>query len=393
MSKHVVKYGIVLLAGATVAGCSANGDETPDPVGPGPSISLSIAPTSGAAHPGESRAATVTLIRAGGFTGDVNLTVSGEYPGIHAVVSNVHTVGAATIATVTWTVGAATLPSSYTFTLRGTGSGVSDVTASYILTVTPAVINPGSYLLTLSPAALIIVQGAATPTTMVNLLRTNFTGSVTLGVDFGDCHGELPGGVSAAFTPNPATGNSSVLTFTVGLAAVPGVYDLYVSGNTTAGFQLAPLRLTVAPPGNFTLTTQAPSVSVVQGNNVNVPVTINRTGGNTSAVALTATGTVPVGMTLSLVPISTTTNSAELAVTTTIGTSVGAYPIVIHGTAAGLAEQLANLTINVTAPGGSPSVSGTGNGVVVSRFRPLAIAPALRMIPARLPAHCAVQKP
>ena len=57
-------------------------------------------------------------------------------------------------------------------------------------------------------------------------------------------------------------------------------------------------------------------------------------------------------MTLAFVPTSTATNTSTLAVTTTSATPVGAYPIVIRGNTAGLAEQTVNLTVNVTAAGG-----------------------------------------
>jgi hypothetical protein len=62
-------------------------------------------------------------------------------------------------------------------------------------------------------------------------------------------------------------------------------------------------------------------------------------------------------MTLAFAPNPTTTNSSVLTITTTGATPVGAYPIVIHGNATGLGEQTVNLTINVTAPGGSGNAS------------------------------------
>jgi uncharacterized membrane protein len=124
--------------------------------------------------------------------------------------------------------------------VTGTGAGVEPATANFALTVTAA--PAASYTLSLTNAALTIAQGASTPTTTVNVNRTNFTGEVTLSV------GNLPAGVTAAFAPNPATGNTSVLTLTVGGAVAPGLYNLTVNGAGTAGNQSTPLALTVTTP-------------------------------------------------------------------------------------------------------------------------------------------------
>jgi hypothetical protein len=126
--------------------------------------------------------------------------------------------------------------------VRGVASGLSDRTAPLTLTITVA-----PFILTLSSPTLSIVQGAATPTTTVNVVRNDFAGPVTLYVGWdGEDHDVLPPGVTAAFAPNPATGNSAVLTLTVGAAAVPGVYDLWLYAEASTGwFDGIPLTLTV----------------------------------------------------------------------------------------------------------------------------------------------------
>ena len=117
----------------------------------------------------------------------------------------------------------------------------------------PATVPPDSeppFVLSFSSSTLSIMQGSATPTTTVKVIRNSFTGPVTLWVDIGDFHGTLPPGVRASFSPNPATGNSSELTLTVGTAAVPGVYDLWVYGDATTGLFWGPillLTITAAP--------------------------------------------------------------------------------------------------------------------------------------------------
>ncbi len=332
----------VLLAttGSFAAGCSSGTTNTDPGV-----IALSITPTSATIQQGASAPVAATLTRSGSFTGIVNLTVTGAPTGVTAVVSNVQTTGAVTTATVTINVDAATTPGAYPLVVHGNGTGVTEATANFALTVTAL---PSSYSLSLSAAALSIPQGGNAPTTTVTITRVNFTGAVTLGVT------GLPANVTAAFVPAAPTTNTSVLTLTVGAAAALGNTNLVVTGTTTtAGNQNTPLTLTVAPAGNFSLTTTpASSVGVTQGTNVPVTVNIVRTGGNASDVALTAAGTLPTGLTLAFLPTSTTTNASVLTVTAAVGTAVGSYPIVIHGNTAGLAEQVVNLTINVVAPSG-----------------------------------------
>jgi len=294
---------------------------------------------------------TVNLARTN-FTGNVTLSVEGLPAGVTpAFAPNPATANSSVL---TLTVGAGVPAAVYNLTVRGVAPGLADRTTPLTLTVSAA--PAPSYTLSLSSAALSIPQGASTPTTTVNVNRINFTGDVTLSV------AGLPTGVTPAFVPNPATGNSSVLTLTVGAAVPAAVYNLTVNGTGTPGNQSTPLVLTVtaAVAGNFTLTTTpATSASLPQGTSTNVTVNINRTGGNTSNIALTATGTLPTGMTLAFVPTSTTTNTSTLTITTTAATPVGAYPIVIRGNTTGLAEQTVNLTVNVTAASG-----GSGNVTV-----------------------------
>ncbi len=208
-----------------------------------PSISLGLSSGSASVWLGNSSWLTVILTRAGGFTGSVSVTVSGAPSGVTATVYIGQISGAVTTAFVGIGVDAATMPGVYSLVVHGTGSGVSEATATFTLTTTV----PG-FTLTLSSPTLSIVRGAAMPSTTVIVARNNFTDPVPLYVDLGDEEGTLPPGVTAAFGPNPATGNSSVLTLTVGAAAAPGVYNLYVWGYTMAGYAGVPLTLTVTVP-------------------------------------------------------------------------------------------------------------------------------------------------
>ena len=285
------------------------------------------------------------------FTGNVTLSVEGLPAGVTAAfVPNPATANASVL---TLTVGAGVAAQVYNLTVRGVAAGLTDRTAPLALTVTAA--PAPAYTMTV-PAAVTIAAGASTPTVNVALARTNFAGNVTLSVE------GLPAGVTAAFVPNPATADASVLTLTVGAAVAAQVYNLTVRG-VAAGLtdRTAPLALTVTAvvTGNFTLTTTpATSASVAQGASTNVTVNVVRTGGFAGTVNLTATG-LPAGLTAVFTPAGATGATSTLALTATAGLAVGAYPIVIRGNFAGLAEQTVNLTVNVTASGG-----GSGNVTV-----------------------------
>ena len=238
--KHLIRYGLVLLGTAAAVGCDGVTD-------PG-SISLSLSQTSATVAQGGSQTVTATLTRIGGFTGTVNLTVTGSQSGVTATVSDVHTSGSVTTATVTILAGAA-VEAVYPLVVHATGSGVGEVTQAFTLTVTAPPPAPG-YTLSLSASTLSIAQGASTPTTTVNLIRHNYTGPVTLYVVGTDDHDwyALPSGVTAAFSSNPASGDSSVLTLSVDAATVPGVYVVRVGGEASAGWFEVLLTLTVTAP-------------------------------------------------------------------------------------------------------------------------------------------------
>ena len=98
------------------------------------------------------------------------------------------------------------------------------------------------YSLSLTPAALTLIQGANAPTT-VTISRTNFTGAVTLSL------GNAPAGVTGSFDPAAPTGTSSTVMVGVGATAAPGVYNLRVDGTGSAGNRSTPFALTVTSSG------------------------------------------------------------------------------------------------------------------------------------------------
>ncbi len=231
LSKHLIQSGLALLGTAAAAGCGSGGDGGTDPG----SISLAVSPTSASIAVGGSQEVTATLTRAGGFTGPVNLTVTGQPAGVTATLSDVHTVGVVTEATVTIHVDPTTPLAVYLLVLHGTGNGVSEVTASFSLTVTPL---PAAYALIVNnnPS---IVQGTSGPANIV-LVRQNFTGDVTLALE------GAPAGITGVFAPNPVTASASVLTISVAGTVAPNTYNMTVRGTSSLIDRTTVFAVTVA---------------------------------------------------------------------------------------------------------------------------------------------------
>src|SRR5205807_5302910 len=111
----------------------------------------------------------------------------------------------------------------YNLTVDGTGTaGNRSTSLTLTVSATP------DYALSLSPAALTIVQGM-TGTTTVTITRTNFTGAVTFSL------GSAPSRVAGTFNPPAPTGTSPTLTVRVRAAVAAGVYHLAVDGRATGG--------------------------------------------------------------------------------------------------------------------------------------------------------------
>jgi alpha-tubulin suppressor-like RCC1 family protein len=100
--------------------------------------------------------------------------------------------------------------------------------------------SAASYALSLTPAALTIVQGA-TGTATISINRTSFSGAVTLTLS------GTPFGIIRSFSPEAPVGDGATLTIGVGATMAPGVYNLAVNGAALLGNRSTPLTLTVKP--------------------------------------------------------------------------------------------------------------------------------------------------
>ncbi|MES1259361.1 MAG: hypothetical protein ABUL71_02110 [Gemmatimonadota bacterium] len=116
------------------------------------------------------------------------------------------------------------------------GDPVYQATAPMTLTVTP----PGSFALTTNLPTLIVPKGSSVPTG-VNIVRTNFTGPVTLAVT------GLPTGLTATIANNPFAGNAGSISFTAAVGMASGSYPITITG-TAVGVASASVPMTLSVP-------------------------------------------------------------------------------------------------------------------------------------------------
>jgi hypothetical protein len=105
---------------------------------------------------------------------------------------------------------------------------------------------PAPFTLTVSPAKLALVAGDNGSVTVAIQRATGFFGDVALSLVGG------PAGLSGTFAPNPASGDSAVLTLQASTLG-PGDYGAYVKGTSGAEKQATALEVTVRPDTAITV--------------------------------------------------------------------------------------------------------------------------------------------
>jgi lysophospholipase L1-like esterase len=323
-----------------------------------PSFSLSASPVSLnialSPNTAGSATSTITVTPSGGFTGSVTLSATAVAGGTVSFSPNPTT--ATSVMTVA--VPANAQPGTYTLTVTGT-SGTLTRSAPVSVVVTQVV--PQDFTLSVTPTTLSLAQGTSA-TVSVGIPRIQgFPGSVQLTAS------GLPAGVTAAFSPNPATGATSTLTLTASSTATVGTANVTVTGTSGSLTHTATLALTVGTTtSTFALSAAPASVTVIQGASGTSTINITRTN-YTSAVTLSASG-LPAGVTASFSPASTTANTSTLTLAASSTATVAPATVTITGVGAtGSLSRTTTVSLVVNASGGtgtapcSPATSFTGN--------------------------------
>jgi len=190
------------------------------------SFELAASPALQTTNPGLGATFTVSSIPVAGFSGNVDLTVSGVPAGVTASFAPTPISGT-TFSTLTVSASSSTATGSYPLTITGTSGGITkSVTVTLVVSAAP-------FFLTAAPPAHGIVSGEATSYTVLSTPLGGFSGPVQLTV------GGLPMGVTATVSPSSISGADF---FTVGvqtsLTTQVGTYPLTFTG-TGGGQQTA----------------------------------------------------------------------------------------------------------------------------------------------------------
>ncbi len=224
---------------------------------PSPSFSMSLAPTSLSIAQGAAGTSTVTLTRANGFTGAVNLAVSGAPAGLTVTPNPASVATGSTTSTLNVSAAASTAPGTYPITVTATGTGVSNQTAALNVTVTAASSNNTSWQFCTSNAPVwFAVQDGTGAWTRVTATNNAFSFNIT----------SAKGGVAYV---QPGPGSAFTLTVLYGLKqelsdansglcanTIEKTVNGSVAGLATgeaASVSLGGALATVSTNGNFTL--------------------------------------------------------------------------------------------------------------------------------------------
>jgi hypothetical protein len=304
-----------------------------------PSFSLAAAPSSLIVAPGSTTTSTITVLPQYGFTGNVGLTISGLPSGVTASFSPTSTKGTSTL---TLTASASAVGGVNTLTITGTSGSLTATTS-----VSLAVSAP-SFELEVTSSTVVIGKSSSMSTFIEIYPQYGFTGNVTLAAT------NLPSGVTATFSINPATSYSQ-LTLTTSSTAALGTGTITItgtSGNITAS---STLTLQLVPP-SFTLTTYNVTSALGQGGSTSSSVYVQGLYGFSGNVNLSVTG-LPNGVT-PIWSVNPATSNSTLYLYATSSAPVGQYPLTITGTS-GTITATTTMNLTVSAPTFSMSSPGT----------------------------------
>lgn len=300
-----------------------------------PDFTLTANPSTAPVNPGGTATYTVNVGSLNGFSGSVNLAVTGGLPSGTTASFSPASVTAPGSSTLTITTATNTPSGSPTLTITGT-SGSLIHTANVTLDVTDFTLKATPSSAAVSPG------GTATYTINVGALN-GFGGLVNLAVTSG-----LPSGATPSFSPASITGSgNSTLTITTTTSTPTGSPTLTITGTSASLTHTATVVLNVTP-SDFTLTASPGMVSVAPGGKATYTATVAAVGTFNGSVSLMASG-LPSGATASFVPASITgSGSSTMTITTTTSTPPGRSTLTITGSSGSLVHS-ANVILTITS--------------------------------------------
>jgi hypothetical protein len=272
------RFALLLLVTLPFLSCGDCGSDVTEPAG---SITVSAAPASVNLTPGSNVTVGVSIARSN-FDGTVSLSLAGAPSGVTGSFSPASLASGSSQSTLSLAAAASAATGGWTLTVRASGTGVPDASASLALVVEAA----PAYALS-APGSVSLEQGKSTDVT-ITIDRTNFTGAVSLSVV------GAPAGLATSVSPAAPTGAAATLTLDAAGDPAPGLYPLTVRGQAQElADRTAPITLTVTPkpvtitsPGNQTAVVGQP-----------FSLALGASGPGTLGFAL-VDGQLPFGLTL-----------------------------------------------------------------------------------------------
>jgi subtilisin family serine protease len=306
-----------------------------------PDFSLTMSPSSASTVAGGSVSYTVSAVSTNGFSGDVQLTLSGLSASQAGWSFSPPTIvggsGSSQLAVTT----SSTLGSGdYPLTVTGTSGSTTRTTAATLV-----VSAPPDFSVAVTPSTQSVVAGAEVTSSVGVTSINGFSGDVQLSL------AGLPASVGTfSFSPAVVSGGagSSQLTITTSSTATPGTYPLTVTGTSGSTSHSAPMSLVVsAPPPDFAIGVSPSVVSISRGRTATYTVSISSIRGFTGSVSLSLSG-LPAGTSVSFKQTRVAVpGSSKMSVKTTSKTPRGTYTLTVAGMS-GVLVRTATVQLIVT---------------------------------------------
>lgn len=301
---------------------------------------------------------TITIANAGNAVLNLPIPSSGNNPGIttdftlnSSGASDCPLLNSESPAEGSLAVGASCqLPVSFSPTAVGAFTGLLVLTDNDLNAAAPNYVSQsitlsgtgtGSFTLGALPASMTMTQGSTATSTITVTGVNGFTGSVNLAAS------GLPYGVTASFSPNPATGSTVLTLIASSVANLESSAVITISGTSGALTETTTVLLTVNP-ANFTLSESPSSLILNQGSSITSTVTVTDQNGFAGSVNLTAPY-LPSGVTASFSP-NPTTGTSVLTLTASSSAATGTYYLGASGTSGAEVASAPSFALRVFPP-------------------------------------------
>jgi hypothetical protein len=302
-----------------------------------PDFQLVMADDTLAIGVGTTAHSVVTIVRKGGFTGGVNLSVDGAPQGVTTTFNpNPATASAADL---TIGVGVAVPAGTYQLTVKGTASAIGDRSAPLTLDVSAL----GGYALSIDPATVTLLAPGTAMATVTIQRSSGFTAPVEVWPE------NFPTGVTISRSENLVPGNTTAtLTFIASATVVGGSHTMSLRGVAEGQpDRRLTFQLMVQETAGFSISPLYSSVTLLAGGQEQrVAYTISRRGNFAGDVAFSISG-IPAGVNAVFTPQSTTSAQVILSISAPSSVAAQYSAATVHASASGAPEQTATLHVTI----------------------------------------------